>query len=253
MFPAVGQGKVSTAAPASRSTWAARSAQRSTAALSVLGDSHSTSADSVSSAHGARDSQNVSNCRIIVVMMRRVALVSCLLASAGGAGSFGQGQPPAQRPVMRPAPPPATTPGQPGVQEPPPASKPPAAPGEPSEATLGLPVYPSSQFLTSYDAGQGQRFYLYGSTASFAEVVAYYRSVLKQRGELVFDQPATHMFEVGRFREESMGFPPGITVKDYTWGGMAGYPNAKPGAKPSRFPTVIQVVPAPPGTTDSRR
>jgi len=185
-------------------------------------------------------------------MMRRLALMSCLLALAGAAAPFGQGQPPAQRPVTRPTPPPATAPATPGAQQPPAAAKPPATPGEPSEATLGLPVYPSSQFLASYDAGRGQRFYLYGSTATFAEVVAYYRSVLKQRGELVFDEPATHMFEVGRFREESMGFPPGITVKDYTWGGMAGYPNPKPGAKPSRFPTVVRVVPAPPGTVDSR-
>ena len=116
-----------------------------------------------------------------------------------------------------------------------------------------MPIYPSSQFLTSYDAGRGQRFYLYGTTASFAEVVAYYRSVLKQRGELVFEEPPTHMFDVGRFREETMGFPPGITVKDYTWGGMAGYPNAKPGARPARFPTIIQAVPAPPGAGDARR
>ena len=27
------------------------------------------------------------------------------------------------------------------------------------------------------------------------------------------------MFEVGRFREETMAFPPGVTVKDWTWGG----------------------------------
>ena len=185
--------------------------------------------------------------------MRRLALVSCLLALGAAAAPVGQAQPPAQRPVMRPGPPPSTTQATPPAQQPPAAAKPPASPGEPSEATLGMPIYPSSQFLTSYDAGHGQRFYLYGSTASFAEVVAYYRSVLKQRGELVFDQPATHMFEVGRFREESMGFPPGITVKDYTWGGMAGYPNPKPGAKPARFPTVVQVVPAPPSVGAPRR
>jgi hypothetical protein len=34
-------------------------------------------------------------------------------------------------------------------------------------------------------------------------------------------------------------------VKDYTWGGAAGYPNPKAGATPERFPTVIQIVPAP--------
>ena len=54
------------------------------------------------------------------------------------------------------------------------------------------------------------------------------------------------MFEVGRFREESMAFPPGVTVKDYTWGGAGGYLNPKAGAQPERFPTIIQIVAVPP-------
>ena len=62
----------------------------------------------------------------------------------------------------------------------------------------------------------------------------------------MFDAPATHMFEVGRFREESMAFPPGVTVKDYTWGGAGGYLNPKAGAQPERFPTIIQIVAVPP-------
>jgi hypothetical protein len=127
-------------------------------------------------------------------------------------------------------------------------------PGEvPSEATLGLPIQPSAQFLTSYDAGRGQRFYLFGSTASFAEVVAFYKTALKQKGDLVFEEPPTHVFEVGRFREDTMAFPPSVTVKDYTWGGMRGYANPKPGTEPSRFPTVIQVVPIPAAAPDARR
>ena len=39
-----------------------------------------------------------------------------------------------------------------------------------------FPVYPSAQFLSAYDAGRGQRYLLYGTTASFAEIVAYYRT-----------------------------------------------------------------------------
>ena len=58
--------------------------------------------------------------------------------------------------------------------------------------------------------------------------MAYYRTTLKQRGEVVFEEPPVHMFDVGRFREETMAFPPGVTVKDYTWGGSAGYLNPKP-------------------------
>jgi hypothetical protein len=109
------------------------------------------------------------------------------------------------------------------------------------------------RFITSYDAGLGQRFYLFGTTASFADVVAYYKSVLKEKGELVFEEPATHMFEIGRFREDTMAFPPSVTVKDYTWGGLQGYPNPKPGAVPERYPTVVQIVPVSAESADTKR
>jgi hypothetical protein len=112
---------------------------------------------------------------------------------------------------------------------------------------LGMPIYPGSQFIASYDAGRGQRYYLYGATTDFAQVVAFYRTALKQRGDLVYELPPIHMFEVGRFREETMAFPPSVTVKDYTWGGSPGYLNPKPGAQPAAFRTVIQLVPAPAG------
>ncbi len=75
----------------------------------------------------------------------------------------------------------------------------------------------------------------------------YYRNTLKQRGELVYEQPALHQFDIGRFREESMAFPPSVTVKDYTFGGTGGYLNPKRGATPARFATIIQIVPNPPG------
>jgi hypothetical protein len=133
-----------------------------------------------------------------------------------------------------------------------PAQPPPAAaagdPSAPTEAVLGVPIYPSAQFLASYDAGRAQRYYLFGTTASFAELVKYYRSVLKEGGDQVFTQPATHVFEVGRFRNETMAFPPGVTIKDWTTGGSGGYPNPRQGAGPDRFPTIIMIVPAPPGT-----
>jgi hypothetical protein len=115
----------------------------------------------------------------------------------------------------------------------------------PTEAQLGIQLFPNAQFLRSYDAGRAQRFYLFGSASSFAEVVAYYRTVLRQRGYDVFETPPTHSFEVGRFRAETMSFPPGVTIKDFTSGGSGGYPNPRPGAQPVRFPTVIQIVPVP--------
>jgi hypothetical protein len=123
----------------------------------------------------------------------------------------------------------------------------PAAIDAPTEATLGVPVYPNAQFLASYNAGRGQRYYLFGVQSSFTEIVAYYRAVLGQNGDEVFDEPATHTFEVGRFRDETMVFPPSVTVKDFTWG-SEGYLNPTPGGTPAHFPTIIQVVPAPPGS-----
>ena len=155
-----------------------------------------------------------------------------------------------QPPVPQPFPRPGT--GQP----PPPESAAPRLPAAqadrtvptspnvtPTEAVLGVPIYPGSQFIASYDAGRGQRYYIFGSAASFVDLVTYYRTTLKQRGELVFDVPATHQFDVGRYREEAMAFPPGVTIKDFQSAVSQGYPNPKPGATPARFPTLIQIVP----------
>ena len=140
------------------------------------------------------------------------------------------------------------------AQAPPPAPAPAASalnnlfPQEaaPADGALGVTIYPNAVFLTSYDAGRGQRYYLYGSATSYAELVAYYRTLLKNKGTQVFDTPPTHIFETGRFRQETMAFPPSVTVKDYTSGGSAGYPNPHRGSQPERFPTVLQIVAAPP-------
>jgi hypothetical protein len=70
---------------------------------------------------------------------------------------------------------------------------------------------------------------------------------LDDGGALVFETPATQVFEMGRFDERTMAFPPGVTIKDYTWNGSAGYLNPKRGGKPDRFPSIIQIVPAGPG------
>jgi hypothetical protein len=134
-----------------------------------------------------------------------------------------------------PAPPPTATA---------PARTTPAAPeAAPSETMLGVPVYPGAQFIRSYDAGRGQRYYIFGSAAAFVDLVAYYRTVLKDKGELVFDVPATHEFDVGKFNENTMAFPPGVTIKDFQSDVSQGYPNPKPGGQPARFPTIIQIVP----------
>ena len=174
--------------------------------------------------------------------MRREAFILLtaailLLACSGPALAQAQTQaqakpkpaaPPAQAPAMTSAPAAAAA-----VQE-----------QAPTPESLGVPPFHQAmRYLESYDAGGGQRFYLFGADVPFADVVSYYQKLLKVKGELVFEEPATHMFDIGRFQEATMAFPPSITVKDYTWGGMQGYPNPKPGGQPARFPTIIQIVP----------
>lgn len=159
-------------------------------------------------------------------------------------------QPPAPQPFPRagaPAQPSAPAPTQPAPSAPAPATSRPAAPqtadAAQNETQLGVQMYPGAQFLASYDAGRGQRYFLFGTTASFVDVVTFYRNLLKQKGELVFDSPATHQFDLGRFREETMAFPPSVTVKEFQSQISQGYPNPRPNGQPARFPTVIQVVP----------
>jgi hypothetical protein len=152
---------------------------------------------------------------------------------------------PFPRPAQtQPAPPPQTQPSAP-APAPPSAAVAPSDKGDPQD--LGVPLYPGSQFIASYDAGRGQRYYLYGVESDFLQIVGWYRTSLKQKGELVFEEPPVHMFEIGRYREETMAFTPSVTVKDYTWAGSLGYINPKPGATPARFKTIIQIVPNPPG------
>jgi hypothetical protein len=153
------------------------------------------------------------------------------------------------QPFPRPGAAPPSAPSAPAPQPAPPAVTPalPINPEAPTEAALGFPIYPTAQYIASYDAGRAQRYYIFGASAPYADLVAYYRTVLKERGNQVFEEPPTHMFEVGRFRDETMAFPPGVTIKDWTWGGTSGYPNPRPNGQPARFPTIIMIVPAPPG------
>ena len=190
----------------------------------------------------------MSGCRLVAVCLV-VALAAPASTVIAWTGSGAQRQQPVPSPFPRPGdtdPDAVETPAEP-LAAPTPTSTA-GAQGVPTEATLGLPIYPNARFITSYDAGRGQRFYLFGTNSSFQEMVAYYTVVLDERGNRVFDAPATHIFEVGRFREEEMAFPPGVTVKDYTWNGSDGYLNPT-GGEPARFKTVIQLVPSPAGQT----
>src|SRR5688572_23008059 len=146
----------------------------------------------------------------------RVVILAMVFSATFATAVPGQTPQPFPRPGGTPAqqPPPVTAPPPaPRQVTPPPATPPasvpaptpaPAPDGAPTAATLGFPIYPTAQFLASYDAGRGQRYYLFGATAPYADLVAFYRAQLKDRGDEVFNQPPTHMFQVGRFREETM-------------------------------------------------
>ncbi len=146
--------------------------------------------------------------------------------------------------VTKPAVPAAPAP-QPAPRVQPPGQPPPGPNGIPTEASLGAPIYPGAEFIGSFDAGKGQRYYLFGTNTTFLEIVNYYKTTLKQKGELVYEEPAIHQFDTAKYKEETMAFPPSVTVKDYTWGGSAGYLNPKRGRQPERFKTIIQIVPSP--------
>jgi hypothetical protein len=183
-----------------------------------------------------------------------LALIGTVLLTSGLSAQRPQPFPrPGEQTRPQPAPPPPSQPAAPpATTVAPPDQQAAADPAVPTEQTLGMPLYPGAQFLTSYDAGRGQRYYLFGTNVDFGEIVLYYRTMLKQRGTLVYEQPAIHMFDVGRYRADAVAFPPGIAVKDYTWGGSPGYLNPSPGAQPPHFKTIIQVVPPPPGAGSGR-
>jgi hypothetical protein len=107
----------------------------------------------------------------------------------------------------------------------------------------GVPVYPTAEHIGTFDAGAGQQFVLYGSNLPYAEVVSYYRTVLKNGGNEVFraPMPPTHQFNLGRFNEERMAFPPSVVVKDYTWNNSPGYLHVV-GTTEKRYKTIIQIV-----------
>lgn len=173
-----------------------------------------------------------------------------LLATGVFTAAVGAQNPPPQTPPLVPKPfPQPGQPNQPATtgKTPVPGSTTPAqaAPRAdvPGDALTGTPVYPSAEFLESLDAGRGgQRFYLFGTTAAFADVVTYYKQQLRNGGRELFKAPAMQQFDLGKFYEDTMAFPPSVVVKDYTWNGSPGYLHIS-GTVERRFPTLIQIVP----------
>ncbi len=176
-----------------------------------------------------------------------VALAVSMLAVGLATVVAAQGQPvPRPFPGGRtPAPPAATQPAPAPPPATPPAGAAPAAAqpaGSPEAALAGIPLFPSAQFLDSYDAGQGQRYYLYGANAPFEAVVSHFRTALRGGGRQLYRTPAIHQFDLGRFESDQMAFPPSVVVKDYAGGTGGGYLFVRDAVE-QRFRTIIQIVP----------
>lgn len=171
------------------------------------------------------------------------------VGSALVAGRDAQGPPPAvPRPFpnsggSRPSgPAPAAPAGTPQVTAPAPTPAQAAPSAAPEQLPPGTPVYPTAEFIDTYEAGAGQRFYLFGTNAAYSDIVAYYRNLLKNGGRELFKVPPTQQFDLGRFDAETMAYPPSVVVKDYTWNSSPGY-LAVSGTTEKRYKTVIQIVP----------
>ena len=63
-------------------------------------------------------------------------------------------------------------------------------------------------------------------------------------GRQLYRTPAVHQFDLGRFDDQRMVFPPSVVVKDYSGGSGGGYLFIRE-AKEQRFRTIIQIVPPP--------
>jgi hypothetical protein len=189
-----------------------------------------------------------------------LSVVTWPAGAQGQAAQTGQTPPiPVPRPFPQPNQPSSTTPPPPTAPPPSTAAKVPAQPAPPAAVTpaaivnrpterdLGVPVYPAADYLDSYDAGHGQRYYLFGTNAAFADIVAYYRNTLHDSGHELFKAPAMQQFDLGKFRDDTMAYPPSVVVKDYTWaldGQRSDGYLAVNGTTEKRYKTVIQIVPA---------
>lgn len=169
--------------------------------------------------------------------MRRLTLVLAALFACYGGSSWvptGRAQ---SLPIPKPIP---------ATQPPNPSAVPPQAANAVDPQTAGVPIYPGAEFLESYDAGQGQRFYLYGTNTPYADIVQYYKMTLKSSGRELFKAPAMQQFDLGRFQDDAMAYPPSVVVKDYTWMDAPGYLHVS-GTTETRYKTIIQIVPPPAG------
>jgi hypothetical protein len=130
---------------------------------------------------------------------------------------------------------------QPPVTPPPTASTPRASSPQPQGAIANVPLYPTAEYLETIDAGAGQHYVLYGTNLPFIELLAFYRTTLKTGGRELVKTPATYQFDLGRFQDDRMAYPPSVVIKDYTWNNSPGYLFVA-GTTEKRYKTIIQIV-----------
>ena len=111
------------------------------------------------------------------------------------------------------APKPATSATPPAPAAPPvsqtvlPPARPAPGPNDiPTEESLGVPLYPGAQFVGSFDAGRGQRYFLFGSNSGFLEIVNLQERPQAEGRALVYEEPAIHSFDIGSTRKRRWRF-----------------------------------------------
>jgi len=176
----------------------------------------------------------------------RLALWTCAAALVA-APVAAQTTPPIPKPAPFPGstPPPSTA--KPGTAKPAgPSATPTASPQDGAGVDprlAGVPIYPSAELLSSFDAGRGQQVFTFGTDMPYSDIVAYYKNQLRSSGTELFRAPAIHQFDLGPFRSDAMSYRPSLVVKDYTGPDTAGYLHVS-GTAEKRYRTVIQIVPA---------
>ena len=81
--------------------------------------------------------------------------------------------------------------------------------GADTERCSACPLYPGAQFITSYDAGRDQRYYLFGSAGSFVDLVAYYRTRAQTEGRARLRGAGDARVRRGQVRREDDGVSAG--------------------------------------------
>ena len=135
---------------------------------------------------------------------------------------------------------------------PPPATQPPPAPAavateerRPKRCSACLSIRARSS-STSYDAGRGQRYLSVRDSAAVRRCSWRITGRCSSRGATLFTKLRRHISSTSAgSTNDTMAFPPGVTIKDFQSDLSQGFPNPKPGGQPARFPTIIQIVPVP--------